>query len=363
MGIEDRHSEEVSQLDRKLAVPMFLVALAFLLTTGALLHLTEGDLTSKLALWLIGGLALLYLPVVAETVLHYRAGSRNMKQHIWFLLMPILRLCPRDHVDGDRAWVPMIGWRNTTKRLEHYLSRLFSGPMIIIALAVLPIVALEFFYADYIEASQFRKIAILTCSGFIWMAFVFEFVVMLAVVDKKLAYCKQNWIDLAIVLLPLVSFMGAARLGRLIKLKQLSRTAKIYRMRGLLLRSWRAVIALDVIDRLLRRTPEDKMQKLQKLIVEKEIEIDDLKSELERVRLRAEKAAKKKLAKEGDVNSGKAEANESPGSSERDDNGPAVSGQAEGNSHADGGILAEPSDELGDSSGETSDGELEMESN
>ena len=133
------------------------------------------------------------------------------------------------------------------------------------------------------DATPISRFAIDSCSGFIWMAFVFEFVVMFSVVEKRLRYCRQNWIDVAVVLLPLVNFMGAARLGRLVKLKQLSRTAKIYRMRGLVLRTWRAIVALGVIDTLLRRDPEQRMDKLRIQIEEKQEEIEHLHKELARI--------------------------------------------------------------------------------
>ena len=126
------------------------------------------------------------------------------------------------------------------------------------------------------------------------MAFVFEFVVMFSVVEKRLRYCKQNWIDLAVVLLPLVNFMGAARLSRLVKLKQLSRTAKIYRMRGLILRSWRAIVALDVIDTLLRRDSEQRMEKLQNQIDEKQQEIEQLKIQMQRLESKTDAAVLEK---------------------------------------------------------------------
>jgi voltage-gated potassium channel len=263
---------------------MFLVSLLFLLITGALLHLTQGDLTSPLGVQLLIVLGFLYLLFVAETILHWRSGGNNLRQHARYLLMPMMRICPRDHVDGKSAWIPLIGWRSTSTDLEKFLARVFSGPMIVIALLVLPVVAIEFMYAEKIEDSPISKFAIDTCSGFIWMAFVFEFVVMFSVVEKRLRYCRQNWIDVAVVLLPLVSFMGAARLGRLVKLKQLSRTAKIYRMRGLALRSWRAIVALDVIDTLLRRDPEQRMDRLRAKIEEKQEEIDQLRRQLARIK-------------------------------------------------------------------------------
>ncbi|MFK7767083.1 MAG: hypothetical protein AB8B55_07660 [Mariniblastus sp.] len=285
----DRHSEECTRLDRILAVPMFVASILFLIGAACLLHLTDGDLFGPLGLKILILLGFIYLFFVAETIAHWKTGGKNMKQHIRFLLLPIMRICPRDHAEGKRAWIPGIGWRLLSSRLEKYLARLFSGPMIVIALLVLPVVAVEFFYAEQIAANWISKRVIELCSAFIWMAFVFEFVVMVSIVEKKVRYCKQNWIDLAVVLLPLVSFMGAARLGRLVKLKQLSRTAKIYRMRGLAIRSWRAVVALDVIDTILRRDPEQRMDRLQIQIDEKQEEIEYLRNQLEKIRERWEK--------------------------------------------------------------------------
>lgn len=285
--MEKKHeppTEGVTPLDRQLAVPMFVISVLFLLIAGALLHLTQGHLGSPLALTLLSVMAVLYLAFVAEALLQWRAGGRQMRQHIRYLLLPILRLCPRDHVAGDHAWLPVIGWRKTSAELEHYLTRVFSLPMIAIALMVLPVVGVEFLYTDWIAEQPRRKFLIDTCSGFIWMAFVFEFVVMVSIVEKRLRYCKRNWIDVAVVFLPLVSFMGAAPLGRLVKLKQLSRTAKIYRMRGLLLRTWRALVALDALDKLLRRDAEHRFEKLQAQIDEKQQELELLKLALERER-------------------------------------------------------------------------------
>ena len=300
----DRHAEECTDLDRVLAVPMFVFALLFLIGTAGLLHLTDGDLLSPLGIKILIGLGFLYLVFVAETIAHWRSGGNNMRQHISYLLLPIMRLCPRDHAEGERAWIPGIGWRLLSSRLEKYLARIFSGPMIVIALLVLPVVGVEFFYAEQISSNSTSKRIIEICSAFIWMAFVFEFVVMVSIVEKRIRYCKQNWIDVAVVLLPLVSFMGAARLGRLIKLKQLSRTAKIYRMRGLAIRSWRAIVALDVIDTILRREPEKRMDRLEMQIIEKQEEIDYLRNQVEKIRIKAEQNTNEDLLEKDGNGSG-----------------------------------------------------------
>jgi voltage-gated potassium channel len=281
----DCSAQECTVLDRQLAGPMFLVALSFLLITGAMLHLTDGNILCPFGINCLIALGVLYLLIVAEAILHWGAGSQNMGQHVSYLLMPIFRLCPRDHIDGQQAWVAGIGWREATRGFEQYLSRLFSGPMILIALMVLPIVAVELIWSETIYHDPVWKFLIETTSGFIWMSFVYEFVVMVSIVKKRLLYCKQHWIDLAIVLLPLVSFMGAARLGRLIRLNQLTRTARIYRLRGLVIRAWRAVVTLNVIDKLLRRDCTFRIERLEEEIAEKQREIKSLQQELEQLRL------------------------------------------------------------------------------
>lgn len=276
-------SQVCTRLDKLLCIPMFMLSMAFLLTLSSLFHLSDGDLSSPMSQKLLALLGVLYLTINAESLLHWRAGAKGLRRHFWYLLFPGFRLCPRDHLDGKHLWIPGLGWRNTNSDLEQYLSRMFSAPMIIIALLVLPVVGVEFVYAETIAANVWGWYVINACSGFIWVAFVFEFAIMFSVVDKRIKYCRQNWIDVAVILLPLVSFMGAARLGRLMKLKQLTRTAKIYRIRGLALRAWRAVVALEVVDTLLRRDPETRMESLRIKIKERELEIEDLNRRLHKL--------------------------------------------------------------------------------
>ena len=284
---KDHSKAPVNWLDQRLSLPMFIASLLFLLLTGALVHLKEGHLLNT---WMgtgcLLGLSLLYPLFVIETVLHYLTGSRNMRQHFWYLLMPIFRLCGRDHVDGSHVWLPRLGWQPIDRSLEKLLARRFSIPMIIIALLVLPVVILELFWAELIVNSSWLTFVLETATICIWMAFVFEFVVMISVTKRKLVYCRKNWIDLAIVLLPMLSFMRAARLGSALQIQQLSRTARVYRLRGIALRTWRAFVTLDVLDMILQRDPSYRMEKLAEEIVEQTEELNHLKLELNRLKQR-----------------------------------------------------------------------------
>ena len=148
----DRHTQDVTSLDQRLAIPMFVISLCSLLLLGAFFHLTGGDVTSRLSVGLLVGIAGTYVAMFAETALHIRAGSRQMRQHLYYCLLPMARLCPHDHLSGERAWVPFLGWRKRTDYLEHRLARMFGGPMILIALLVLPVVGIEFLYPEQLEA-------------------------------------------------------------------------------------------------------------------------------------------------------------------------------------------------------------------
>jgi len=109
---------------------------------------------------------------------------------------------------------------------------------------------------------------------------------MLSSTDKRLSYIKKNWIDLAIILLPLVSFLRSfrvLRLARLAKVQKLAKMGRVFRMRGLFMKTMRALMLFGFINRLLRITPEKRLAKLNALYDEQAEELAELKSEIEEV--------------------------------------------------------------------------------
>jgi hypothetical protein len=107
-------------------------------------------------------------------------------------------------------------------------------------------------------------------------------------------YCFVHWIDVAIVLLPAVEVLPLfrmLRLGRVLRLDELLRMGRLYRVRALALRGWRAVLLLQVVQRLSRRSLENRRRQLAALVRAKEEELDDLRQEIEELdkRIAAEK--------------------------------------------------------------------------
>ena len=84
----------------------------------------------------------------------------------------------------------------------------------------------------------------------IWTAFALEFTVMIAVVDRKLKYCWQHWIDILVIVLPLVAFLRSLRLARLARLHQIGKFTRLYRLRGSVVRAQRAIaVVASVVER------------------------------------------------------------------------------------------------------------------
>jgi hypothetical protein len=105
---------------------------------------------------------------------------------------------------------------------------------------------------------------------------------MLAVSDRPVRYCVSHWIDVAIVLLPVVvmPLFRLVRVGRVLRLEQLLSWGRLHRERTLLTRGWRALLLLQVVQRLMGRASERRLRYLRELLRAKEEELADLRREI-----------------------------------------------------------------------------------
>jgi len=183
-------------------------------------------------------------------------------------------------------WLPSLSWQHPGRDLSSLLTRIFSKPMLIIALLILPILAIEFVFKSAIQQYFWLRLLLHAATGFIWFAFTLEFIVMISATDKKLAYIKKNWIDLVIILIPLVSFLRSLRVLRLAKLAKIQKIAKlgrVYRVRSLGTKALRALMTIGLVNRLLRITPEKKLLKLREQHDERMLELAELEEEIANV--------------------------------------------------------------------------------
>lgn len=218
---------------------------------------------------------------------------------LWHCAFPPLRLGGRDHHDGKSIWLPMLGWRHVNRTLRREVERAFSGPMIVVALMMLPLLAIDLYWLEKIRRNpeayawldpRYLRFAVAAGTVVIWMAFAIEFLVMASIVDKKFRYLKEHWLDVAIICLPMISFARLLRASQLLRMQQLVRVTRMYRLRGVGMRLLRGLLALDLLGRLLRISPERRIRALEERIVEKQWELDDLRAQV--VELRRQVQAK-----------------------------------------------------------------------
>jgi voltage-gated potassium channel len=243
-------------------------------------------------------LELLWLLFLAEFAVRFllrdrsRPWWRTYSPGLIACCFPPLRLCARNPDVGDMIWLPVLGWRKPNRSLRARLERLFSVPMILIALAILPVLLIEFGMRPQVLAHRWLQLVLHVSLGMIWFAFALEFLVMFSVSDKKLRYCKEHWLDIAIIILPFISFLRslrvvrATRLARVARVEQLVRMSRLYRLRGLAMRALRAMLLLRLLNRLLRVSPERQLEQLREQLREKETDLRLTRiqiAELERV--------------------------------------------------------------------------------
>ena len=155
----------------------------------------------------------IWILVLLEAIFHWttRSWDGPMRRYHWFGLLfcicPSLRMCARSPEMHQRLWLPGLGWRQSNRRLRRRLERRFSIPMISIALLIMPVLVIDFFLKAQVAQHTSLRMVLHVGTGIIWFAFAFEFILMISVAEKKLAYCKKHWIDLAIILLPIFSFL------------------------------------------------------------------------------------------------------------------------------------------------------------
>jgi voltage-gated potassium channel len=274
-GIVDPHSPASHDTAGKAAS-----AEAALDSAGAEAVATAAGSTRPL-LWALG---LLYPVIVLEWVAHAVAGGRGWRRHLLYCLLPPARMGGRDHVDAGSVWLPHVGWARVDPSFQERIERAFSGPMILMALAVLPLLGFEWHLQSKAVTPSWETLVFLRLGeSVIWLAFALEFIIMLAISSNRLRYCRDHWIDIVIILLPLVAFLRILRMGRLLRLHQVSRVGRAVRLRGIGLRMFRGVLLLDLFRHFVEGDPGKRLARLRKELAEREFEIEQLRSQIDRL--------------------------------------------------------------------------------
>lgn len=291
------------RLDRYLPLPMFALSIIYLGVAAGVIHrLEEGYFTLFEARVMTWCLVALWPIFAIEALLRFFVTRRQLSfwPRFWILLVvllfPFVRIGMRALADPGKLWLPWPGWQVVDRKLRRTMERFFSVPLILFALMVLPILGLEYFWEEQVHQHFWLKLTLDIASSLIWMAFAIEFTLSISIAEHKVYYCLQNWIDLAVVVLPVIDFLPILRLwqlARLMQLNQLGRLGRLYRLRGLMLKAWRAFLLLEMLSRLLGNYKERRLKKLRDLIAAKEIELHELRQESIELELAIQKEKEK----------------------------------------------------------------------
>jgi hypothetical protein len=126
--------------------------------------------------------------------------------------------------------------------LRRRVDRFFHAPMIVLALLVLPLLILD--YAFVREGKAGGEITrgwlwwlVLGGLTLIWIAFTAEFVIKIAIAESRIEYLRRNWLDVIIIIIPLL---------RPLRVAALARTSQAFRLRGVWFKLARYVFALFI---------------------------------------------------------------------------------------------------------------------
>ncbi|MHC4421614.1 MAG: hypothetical protein ACYS1E_13580 [Planctomycetota bacterium] len=133
--------------------------------------------------------------------------------------------------------VALVGIVISDDDLRQRVDRFFHWPMIVLALAILPLLAIEVFRAP----AGALKWAIEIGFAVIWLAFVIEFVIKITIAECRLEYIRRNWLDIVIILVPLLRPLRAFRATQ-----GLARTTRVFKMRGVGMKCARYIFTVIV---------------------------------------------------------------------------------------------------------------------
>ncbi|MBA4186421.1 MAG: hypothetical protein C0467_00235 [Planctomycetaceae bacterium] len=271
---------------------MFILGFGYLILVAVLVHRSISNGVTESERDLVANVLLVSWPIFwIEAIWGLLRRNRDLPRLpiMWgavvVCLMPPFRMALPDPRTG-MIWVPRIGWHLPGKELSERLEHAFAGPMVLVALMILPVLALEYFRAAAVKSDPVLSGALDVSIGVIWMAFATEFIFKASAHPKPIAFAKANWLDLAIVVLPLVEFMLAKwhmaplarllRAGQALSPEQLARMERLYRLRGVATEGWHALLLLNFVARLLGQTPEKRLRRIEEKIAELEEEIREL---------------------------------------------------------------------------------------
>jgi len=279
---------------------MFVLAFAHLLLVAGLLHRA---MTPNVTQWeldaMFVGLVALWPIFAIESAwgVYTRDRSKPVRPVVFHAMLvwlfPSWRMALSDPRTG-LVWIPRLGWQEPGKELFKRLDLAFSGPMLLFAFLILPILVLDHISSGTVHHTPALALALDIGIAVIWVAFATEFVFKASIHPHPFSFVKERWLDVAIVVLPMLEVLTRwadvaplarlLRLGRALSPEQLARMQRLYRLQGLATKAWQAFLLLGGLSRLLGYTPEKRLAELEAKIAELEEQLKDTRHEADELR-------------------------------------------------------------------------------
>jgi hypothetical protein len=267
---------------------MLLVSLAFLFAIG--LVLPHGDSGESFRDWLLAHALFpsvicgLWAVVVVEGVLGLFVSDdpwpARVKRLVLTTLLPPLRMVIATSKPDGWLWLPVSGWKPAGEETSEKLEQNLALPMLILTLLVLPVLGAELTGGETLDNHPRMALATHLTTCVIWVGFTAEFLWMVAAAPSKLIYCLKNWINLVIILLPLVAFLRVLTAFRFARMFRAGKLLRAYRLRGLWTRLWRLALLFNLVERLQKRDPAKYCAALEKKIADLEEDLAELRMKL-----------------------------------------------------------------------------------
>ncbi len=272
---------------------LHLVILAVLLPHGAADKLLTEQVLFHAAIPVL--LLAIWAAVICESIWGWRCAAdpaRAWKRLLLVALVPPFRMVFSPRRPNARVWLPRYGWRDVSTASVTEMEQRTAIPMLIATALIVPVLIVDFGFAETVEGSWALQVVLAVLMALIWFSFALEFVVMVSLAPKKLKYCKKHWINIVIIVLPLVAFLRSLQSFRFLRLAKAGKLVKAYRLRGLITRSLKIALAFNLIERILSMNPERYAASLEEKIAEHEEELAELRGKLDQMRRRiAERTA------------------------------------------------------------------------
>ena len=256
---------------------MLGVAIAFLTVIG--LVLPQGDSGEAFREWFMT--SGLFLPLIITLwVIVLVEGIAGLFVTHDALPARLMRMITASSKPRGWLWLPGIGWKPAGEETSEQLEQKLALPMVILTLLVLPVLGAELTGGETLDNHPRMALATHLTTCVIWIGFTMEFLWMVAAAPSKVTYCLKNWINLVIILLPLVAFLRMLNIFRFTRMLRAGKLLRAYRLRGLWTRLWRLALLFNLLDRLQQRDPAQYCAILEKKIANLEEELAKLHAKL-----------------------------------------------------------------------------------